>query len=588
MTVTTSPEAPEGPTPAPPAYERRPPPRGPIERKLRRASLFSVVDGTAPREYALHLASSLRRLSIVAFVSVLVAGVLRSTWQSDPTMLRYGTVFPFDVLAGGVLFTSVVYWDLMRRRRGQRDAILAALVGLTAAAGYTLLGQVGVVATGLDAQAADMLIGSSAEAGAQNILIHLAVIVGVAAALLAEGRLRLVGQMSSLAVSAGKATPATLNGALRTLPAALTVLFFIGFVEETWKIFGMLSVPKLIAVVWVLLACVTAVVVKSARSEARSSLRALEASNADVPRLFDPDDESERDKKVTEVDRLIECGAELGGLRADRQMRLAVFTRWLSHVATTVFLAGFIVAFLMTVITGLAVPEDLVQGWLAKQDPGAPHKIWEAEALSFYLSREGIFVSIVLGCFAAVVFAGSALSSRQSLDELELMNTERARVWESLMLARAYHSADAKKLWRGKPHATWPSYSSFLLDEPKRRGPDVERFGSKWRDATTGVTRRALYRVEYNVRTGELYVWRWRPHGEVKVLAAPLGQGWPTDDKERIGRNLSVVRRHLDGWQDHEDKENSLNWLSEAGRPDPAGVRLIAGILRASSCGPSA
>jgi hypothetical protein len=546
--------------------ERRPPPRPRIERRLRMGSLFCVIRGRAQREFVLRITGRPVPVSLWAFGIVFLGAVVVSIVMQDRWLLQFGTVLPFDVITGGVLFSSVLFSLVTRRSGGRSNAFLMALAGCAAAVGFTVIAHTAMPAAGVDTAMANALLAADAPAdpGRQDLFLHLGIGLCVALALVAEARFRPLGQVSSLAFSALRATPATLVAAVGTLPAALTVLFFIGFVEETWKIFGTLSDLELVAVVFLLLLCVVAVVVGRGLSEASASLERTQSDTTESEQNDDqpPERSGSRYRAAPtlqqDLDSLRSLGDVSGELEGIKGLRLAVIGRWLVHLTITVFLAGFVVAFLMTLITAVAIPESLLIKWL----PQDPTEIWSfnAAGMSVYLSWEGLFVGIVLGSFASVVFAGSTLSSKEDLDDL--LKSERLRVRQLLELAKAYQWADRQGLWRRAPGATWDTYSSFLADEPMRRDPKVERLGRNWADGTSSIRGRTRYKAEYNTVTGELYTRRWKPLGGVRVLAAPLGKGWPSENRDAIERNLALVRKHLEKWKEHEGKENSLAWLS--------------------------
>jgi hypothetical protein len=102
--------------------------------------------------------------------------------------------------------------------------------------------------------------------------------------------------------------------------------------------------------------------------------------------------------------------------------------------------------------------------------------------------------------------------------------------------------------------------SDFLGSAVASRDPNLQQ--ARAYPPAGGRIKGPCAQQAYNTVTGELYTRRWKPLGGVRVLAAPLGKGWPSENRDAIERNLALVRKHLEKWKEHEGKENSLAWLS--------------------------
>ena len=502
------------------AVPSRPPPRARLERRLRGGGLECVVRGVSRRvTYPLALASP-RKLMFWGAATViwtLASLVTIWIWLGRERTFRFINFLPFDVLAGVTLVLSFLAWRLLRKREDARLARNVGLTGLGVTAFVAAIPHLLFSTAHLDTTVAGWLSTTdlSADAAQQSFFPHAGIAVAVAGLIAAEAAVAPIRRPLSLARSALASVPRTMVDVLRTLPTVLTVLFFVGFVEETWRIFGGMTAERVAVLIGVLFLCVFAVVMRLAKEEAEIAMGS-ETSEVAV-------NQAAQDDK--DVGALTASGATLRAVDiTNRDIRRAVIRQWRIHIFLRVALAGIVVALLMLVITSLTMSEELLNDWLS------PTTWIDTDILGVhvYLAAEAISVAAVLGSFASVVFAGSTLAASDSRNEM--LAPERRRLRDLLALGGTYESADDQRLWRGKRGATWDTYAEFLSDYPDRRGIPPDVFGSRW--TTSG---RGRWRVEYNDKTGEIYTWRTRPPGGVEVLAV-------CHDRERVFRRLNELQ----------------------------------------------
>jgi uncharacterized PurR-regulated membrane protein YhhQ (DUF165 family) len=521
-----------------------------VERHLLNSGLDEIVSacsGLSSREkLVLRLASP--RLLLIFVGWLVVVAVWMSVEVAAMTAASRFTVFAICDLAtaAGIVVTVAVSLGALRRDGGAaaRKVALAGAgsVLVAAAVPYAIFsvadpsGAVGSLSDTVGTHRAD----------AQPLPLHVLIVALAAAIGGLEARFNLASRLASMFRSGRRSILRTVGDVLWTLPIIVAALFILAFADELWKVVGQLSFGRFLALNMLLLICIVGFIWSLAREQAEATLESHSGDSDEpgVARIPSPPTDPRDDP---DLNLLATAGIEPLGVKRTVAVERLVTRQWSVQIATRVILAGLVIFVIVLIVTALTVTKPVLDEWIA---PAEATALWSGPD-GLYVTVKHLEISVLLGAFAMVAFSGLALADDTLCERL--LAPERNRILVLLTLAGTYESAVEGQFWLGRPDDDWKSYAAFLADDPNRRNETPRAFGKRWRSEGGG----SRWRAGWNPATGELYAFRSRPPGPLKILAV-----CDAEDK---------VTEALDGWRLHEREENSLKWLRDRAnrlRPD--------------------